>query len=66
MREHIVTSDTEDWEIDRICGKMIRDGKVLYEVRWLGFDNSANTWLPLSRLNCEDYIEEFENNNHVL
>ena len=58
-------SDTADWEIERICGKMYCDDGVHYEVKWLGYDSSFNRFLPLVRLNCDDYIEEYENRHEL-
>lgn len=32
---------------------------VKFRVRWAGYSEKDDTWLPASELNCEDLIKEF-------
>ena len=32
---------------------------VKFRVRWVGYSEKDDTWLPASELNCEDLINEF-------
>jgi len=56
----------EQWEVEHIVGRMAQDDGWHYKVQWVSFPESANQWLPLNKLKCDDLIEEFELNYHEL
>ena len=42
------------------CFDVFFQGKVLYRVRWLGYDSSWDTWEPAENLDtCDDLIEKY-------
>jgi hypothetical protein len=36
-----------------------RGGGYEYYIKWVGYDDSANEWIPASSLNCPDRLAEF-------
>ncbi len=37
-----------------------RRGGYEYYIKWVGYDESANEWIPASSLNCPDRLAEFQ------
>ncbi|XP_045790920.1 chromo domain-containing protein LHP1-like isoform X1 [Trifolium pratense] len=57
----IPSLDDGFYEVEVIRRKRIRKGKLEYFVKWLGWDESANTWEPPENLvGVPDVIEAFE------
>ncbi len=56
-------SEGEEFEVECIVGKRKVKNQVQYEVKWAGYDNSFNSWIPESDLQCDDLVEEFEEQN---
>jgi hypothetical protein len=53
--------DGDYFEVERICGKKEEQGKTLYNVKWLGWDTSTNTWEPIEKLlNVKHLVREYE------
>ena len=54
--------DGEDaWEVEQIVDKRKHRGRVQYLVKWVGYPDHENTWLPLSNLRqAKDAIDEYE------
>jgi hypothetical protein len=52
----------EQFTAEKIVGKKKIGNKIYYEVKWLGFPSSQNTWEPLSTLKDQipDLIREYE------
>jgi hypothetical protein len=48
-----------EFEVEGILKKRIRNNKVEYLVKWKGYDNTENTWEPTSNLHCPDKVTEF-------
>ena len=49
----------KEYPVDKIVGKKIEAGKILYEVVWWGHDE--HTWESIDFLeNCQEAVEEFE------
>jgi hypothetical protein len=42
--------DDEEYEVEKIIKKRIRNGKIEYLVKWLGYDDNNNTWEPVTNL----------------
>jgi chromobox protein 1 len=51
----------EEFEVEEIVAKRVTKGVVQYCVKWIGYDEQANSWLSLEDLNCIDLVSEFEN-----
>jgi hypothetical protein len=53
------------FEVEKICSKKIENGIAYYQVKWLGWDFSSNTWEPVDHLNnVKHLIKDFEKNNN--
>ena len=46
-------------------GRRKKRGAVEYKVKWVGFNNRHNRWVPESDLQCDNLIEEYESANAV-
>ena len=54
-------TDSDEFQIEKIVGKSGRGNNVRYEVKWLGYDESENTWHRMSDLtNAMDLVQEYE------
>jgi hypothetical protein len=53
-------SDHTEYAVDFIIAMRRRNGQVQYKVRWHGYDETDDTWEPLSNLtNCPREIQAF-------
>ena len=49
------------FEVEKICGKKEERGVTLYNIKWIGWDASTNTWEPIENLlNVKDLVIEYE------
>lgn len=49
------------YEVEEIRSKKIQDGKIFYEIKWVGFDECENTYEPEENLvSIIHLIEKFE------
>ncbi|KAK4291002.1 hypothetical protein Pmani_036134 [Petrolisthes manimaculis] len=52
-----------NFEVDQIVDmevlKRARKCPVKFRVRWVGFNEKDDTWLPASELNCDELVNEF-------
>ncbi|CAF0885129.1 unnamed protein product [Rotaria sordida] len=52
---------SSEYEVEKILAKRRRRrGGYEYFIKWVGYDNSANEWIPESSLNCPQRVAEFE------
>lgn len=52
--------DDAGYEVDKIVDSRSVKGKQQFLIRWKGWSADADTWEPLSSLNCPEKINEFE------
>lgn len=50
-----------EYEVERILGKRIEDGRALYRIKWTGYTEEESTWEPLEHLEeCRDLVLAFD------
>nr|XP_040575376.1 chromobox protein homolog 1-like [Lepeophtheirus salmonis] len=50
----------EDYIVDHIIDKRIRNGKTEYYLGWKGYGSKGNTWEPQKNLNCPKFEKKFK------
>lgn len=55
------SSQDNEYNIEKIVGKQIKKGHIMYLVKWDGFDSDDNTWERADKLTCHDLITAYEN-----
>ena len=53
--------DEQLYEIEEILFRKIKKSKIYYNVKWVNYDSSQNTWEPKENLPYE-MVNEFEDN----
>ena len=52
---------SKSYEVEEIVARKVVDGKVHYQVKWIGYPSEDNTWEPKEHLeNVIQMVEEFE------
>ncbi|OHT06653.1 hypothetical protein TRFO_25268 [Tritrichomonas foetus] len=57
-------SESEEYEIESICGFQIIQGKKKYFIKWKNYDEEGNTWEFEENLKCPELIEKY-NEEHA-
>lgn len=52
--------EEEEFTVERILDKRIRNSKVEYLIKWEGYPDTENTWEPQENLDCPDIISAYE------
>ena len=63
VKDEDMTSEPEDtYVVEKILKKRVKNGRVEYFLKWLGFGDEDCTWEPRDNLTCDELIEDFEAN----
>ena len=53
--------DEEQWEVEEVLARRRRQGVVQYKVKWQGFGDEYNEWIPVGDMdNVKELREDFE------
>lgn len=48
------------YEVEKIIQHKTRRGKLVYLIRWKGFDSEADDWLPEENLFCDEILHRYK------
>lgn len=49
-----------EFEVEEILNKRLKNGNVEYLLKWKGFTSRYNSWVIESDANCQELIEGFQ------
>ncbi|XP_046649287.1 chromodomain Y-like protein [Daphnia pulicaria] len=56
----VSNTESDEFVVDRILYKGVYNRKTMYLVKWMGYDNTDNTWEPSSNMqNCKELVSTF-------
>ena len=56
-KKRSIMSDGEEFVVDRILDKRLKNGKTEYLIAWKGFGPEENTWEPKANMDCPEMIK---------
>ena len=57
---NLVAAIEEEFEVERIIGKRLVEGKPEYLLKWKGYPASQASWTPLKWMNCDALVRKYE------
>ena len=54
-------SDGEQYIVEKVTGKKVVRGKIMYYVKWKGFPENENTWEPIDNFQDTKHYKDYEN-----
>ena len=56
----------EEYSVEKIVDKRkAKNGKVEYLLKWKGYGDKDNTWVPKEKMNCDQLIMDYEKFNLI-
>ena len=56
---------SDEYEVEKIVDKRIKNGKVEYKIKWVGYSMQECTWEPLKNLeNIQKMIDDYNEKAH--
>ena len=56
----LVAALSEEYEVEKILGKRLVDGKPQYLLKWKGYPSSQATWTATKHMRCDKLVARFE------
>lgn len=53
-------NEDKEFVVETILDKKIENGKIWFLIKWKGFSNAYNKWIPKNETNCPEKIKAFE------
>lgn len=54
------------YEVEKLLDHKKRGSKILYLVRWKGFDSDEDSWEPESNLRCRRILQAYRKKNNII
>ncbi|VVC35001.1 Chromo/chromo shadow domain,Chromo domain, conserved site,Chromo domain,Chromo domain-like,Chromo, partial [Cinara cedri] len=54
-----------EYIVERVLGKRLKNKKIEYLLKWKNYTDKDNSWEPVSHLDCDELIFEFEEKSRI-